>query len=105
MLMIRLHREGKKNANTFRLVVTEKQNAAKGKFMEIVGFYNPALKTKKFEAERINYWISKGAQVSDTAHNLLVSEGIIKSPKKLVKIRKKPATTETKTASASTKTA
>lgn len=88
MLIIRLHREGKKNSATFRIVVTEKQNAAKGKFLEILGSYNPHLNSKIFKKERINYWLSKGAKTSDTAHNLLVSAGIIKGPKKTIKIKK-----------------
>src|SRR3989338_6609047 len=72
MLIIRLHREGKKNSASFRVVVTEKQNAAKGKFLEILGSYDPHLNSKIFKKERINYWLSKGAKTSDTAHNLLV---------------------------------
>lgn len=88
MLIIRLHREGKKNSATFRIVVTEKQNAAKGKFLEILGSYNPHLNSKIFKKERINHWLSKGAKTSDTAHNLLVSAGIIKGPKKTIKIKK-----------------
>lgn len=89
MLIIRLHREGRKNENTFRVVVTEKQNAAKGKFLEILGFYDPRLKSKKLNAERIAHWISKGAKTSDTVHNLLVSSGMIPGPKKAIKIKKK----------------
>ena len=88
MLIIRLHREGKKNSASFRVVVTEKQNAAKGKFLEILGSYDPHLNSKIFKKERINYWLSKGAKTSDTAHNLLVSAGIIKGPKKTTKIKK-----------------
>lgn len=91
MLIIRLHREGRKNANAFRVVVTEKQNAAKGKFLEILGFYDPGLKSKKLNAERIAYWLSKGAKTSATAHNLLVSSGVIAGPKRAIKIKKKAA--------------
>lgn len=98
MLTIRLQRVGKKNQPAFRLVLTEKTNPVKGKFQEILGSYNPRLKTKKLEGERIKYWISKGAQVSATAHNLLVNEGLVSGakvkawrPKKKEKGEEKPA--------------
>ncbi len=81
MITIRLHRVGKKNQASFRLVLTEKSAPAKGKAIEILGHYNPRLKTKALKAERIKYWLSKGAQTSATVHNLLVSEKIISGPK------------------------
>lgn len=78
MLMIRLFRIGRKNQPSYKVVVTEKTNApARGRFVEEVGFYNPLTKEKKFNAERIKYWISVGAQLSDTIHNMLVKEKII----------------------------
>ena len=81
MLVIRLTRIGKRNQPTFRVVLTEKKNPVKGKFIEILGSYNPRLKTKALKAERIKYWLSKGAQPSATLHNMLVSENIISGPK------------------------
>lgn len=81
MLVIRLTRVGKKNQPSFRVVLTEKTNPVRGKFIEILGNYNPRLKTKALKAERIKYWLSKGAQPSATVHNLLVSENIISGPK------------------------
>ena len=81
MLVIRLTRIGKKNQPTFRVVLAEKREAVKGKFIEILGNYNPRLKTKAFKTERIKYWISKGAQASPTVHNMLVSENIVSGPK------------------------
>jgi len=81
MLTIRLSRVGKKNQPAFRLVLTEKQNPVKGKFQEILGSYNPRLKTKSLKGERIKYWLSKGAQLSATVHNLLVNEGILAAKK------------------------
>lgn len=80
--MVRLQRTGRKNEAQFRLVLTEKQNAAKsGKFQEILGYYNPKLSVFKAEGERIKYWVSQGAQVSPTAHNFLVSQNIIEGKK------------------------
>jgi small subunit ribosomal protein S16 len=102
MLKIRLTRKGKKNSAFFRVVVAEHTAPIKGKFLENLGFLNPHTKEKEFKADRIKYWIEKGAQCSDTVHNLLVSNNIISGPKKAVKIKKKPVdekkTEETKPA-------
>jgi len=94
MLVIRFLRIGKKNQPSFRIVVTEKRTSPKGrKFLEILGFYNPRTKEKRLNAERIKYWLSVGAKLSPSVHNLLIEEKIIKEKKiashKLSK--KKPA--------------
>jgi len=81
MLVIRLTRTGKKNQPSYRVVVTEKTNPVKGKFLEILGHYTPRLKQNSLDVERVKYWISKGAQVSDTVHNLLVNEKVIDKAK------------------------
>lgn len=81
MLKIRLQRTGKKNAASYRIVLAEHTSPPKGKFIEILGSYNPRLKQKAFKAERIQHWISKGAQVSPTVHNLLIDEKIIQGEK------------------------
>jgi len=90
MLKIRLTRRGKKNNAFFRIVVAEHTSPIKGGFLEVLGFLNPHTKEKSFKADRIEYWIGKGAQCSDTVHNLLVSNNVIKGPKRAVKLRKKP---------------
>ena len=78
MLVIRFLRVGKKNQPVFKIVVTDKRNPPRGgRFAEQVGFYNPLTKEKNLKGERIKYWLSVGAQPSDTVHNLLVSEKII----------------------------
>ena len=87
MLKIRLTRRGKKNSAFFRVVVAEHTSPIKGKFLENLGFLNPHTKEKEFKADRIKYWIEKGAQCSDTVHNLLVSNGVVDGPKKAVKIK------------------
>ncbi len=89
MLKIRLTRRGKKNKAFFRVVVAEHTSPIKGKFLENLGFLNPHTKEKEFKADRIKYWIEKGAQCSDTVHNLLVSNGVIGGPKRAVKLKKK----------------
>lgn len=82
MLVIRLSRVGRKNDPSFRVVLQEKQRAPSGKAVEYLGSYNARLKQKSFKADRIKYWISEGAQVSDTVHNLLVDEKIIELAKR-----------------------
>ncbi len=100
--MIRLSRVGKIKQPTYRLIVSEKSKDTRGKYLEILGTYNPRSNpaTVKFDAERIKYWMSKGAQPSDTVHNLLVDQKIITTAKR--KIWTVPKTKEdTKPAEAS----
>lgn len=93
MLKIRLQRIGRKNDPSFRAVLTDSKNAAKsGKFLEIIGSYNPKAGVAKFDAEKVKFWISKGAQVSETMHNFLVSQKIIEGKKKNVLSKKSPTT-------------
>lgn len=102
MLMIRLQRVGRTNDASFRIVVTEKERAAKtGGFLEVVGSYDPRRDSRSVKADRVTYWISKGAQVSPTLHNLLVSEKIISGKKVNVLPKKKPIAKEGATAPAS----
>ena len=92
MLIIRLIRTGKKNAPSFRIILIEKTASPKsGKFLEILGSYNPRSKETNLKKERIKYWLTQGVQISETVHNLLVKREIIKGPKikKKIKVRKK----------------
>ncbi len=84
MLTIRLQRNGKKNQPSYRLIISEKAKATNSSVLEYLGYYQPASKNKtiNFDKERILYWISKGAQTSDTVNNLLIKEGIIEGNKK-----------------------
>lgn len=92
MLTIRLQRTGRKNVPTFRVVLTEKQNGPKsGRFLEVLGSYDPRGKGKPvIDAERASYWLSKGAQVSDTMYNFLVDAKVISGKKKNVLPKKSP---------------
>lgn len=82
MLKIRLQRVGRKNIPTFRVVLTESQNSTKsGKYLEVLGNYDPVHKTKALDGERIKYWISKGAQTSETMNNFLINEKVISGKK------------------------
>ncbi|MDD5621472.1 MAG: 30S ribosomal protein S16 [Candidatus Pacebacteria bacterium] len=82
MLIIRFLRTGKKHQPSFKIVVVQKEKSAKaGSFLEDLGFFNPLLDKVSLKKERILYWISKGASVSDTARNLLIKNGVIKGKK------------------------
>ena len=82
MLSIRLQRVGRRNKPFYKIIVVEKTSGPKsGKFVEKVGFYDPIQKTRVINGERVKYWISVGAQVSDTLNNFLVSEKIIEGKK------------------------
>ena len=73
MLVIRMRKMGSKKRPFFRVVVTDSRIARDSSFVEIVGHYNPRTKPAKVEIdrERINHWIGKGAQLSDTVRTLL----------------------------------
>ncbi len=89
MLMIRLQRIGRKNIATFRIVLTESQNSAKsGRYAEILGSYDPVHKVKEVNAERVKYWMGKGAQLSDTMRNFLIEKKSIDGKKLNVLPRK-----------------
>ena len=95
MLKIRLQRIGRKNDAAFRVVLTDSKNSTKsGKFLELLGTYNPKALNKKtrtnFINDRIKYWLSQGAKLSDTMHNFLVRDKVIEGKKINVLPKKKP---------------
>ena len=91
MNIIRLQRRGRKNDPSFRVIVVDSKSAAKsGRYHEMVGSYDPRVDRIELKADRIKYWMDNGAQVSDTVHNLLVSQKII-SAKKINVLPKKTA--------------
>ncbi|HEU5409619.1 MAG TPA: 30S ribosomal protein S16 [Candidatus Acidoferrales bacterium] len=71
--MIRLSRIGKKKQPAYRVVVIEKTRPRDGRFVEIVGTYDPLKKPAavKLDAERIKYWLGCGAQPSETVRSFL----------------------------------
>lgn len=81
MVRIRLRRHGAKGQPTYRIVVTDSQKPRDGRFIEILGHYNPRTDpaTFKVEAERAQYWLSVGAQPSDAVRRLLVKTGVLTS--------------------------
>ena len=73
MVAIRLRRAGSKKRPFFRVVVTDSRAARDSSFVEILGHYNPRSKPAiiKIDRERVDYWISKGAQPSDSVRTLI----------------------------------
>lgn len=91
MLTIRLQRRGRKNDPSFRVILVEAKRAAKtGNVNEILGFYDARTSNINLKGDRITYWISQGVTVSDTVHNLLVSNKVIEGKKINVLPRKSP---------------
>jgi small subunit ribosomal protein S16 len=84
MLTIRLQRIGKRKQPYYRLIISEKGRDTQAKSLEILGNYGPTEvpKVLSLNVDRIKYWLSVGAQTSNTIHNLFVREGIIKADKK-----------------------
>lgn len=73
MVAIRLRRAGSKKRPFFRVVVTDSRAARDSSFVEIIGHYNPRTRPAlvTVDAERVAYWISKGAQPSDSVRTLM----------------------------------
>lgn len=86
MLTIRFARVGKKNKAQFKIMLQEHTIAPGGRHIEILGSYDPHSKGTVLKEDRIKYWISKGAQMSDTAYNLFLKNGIISGDKRKVKV-------------------
>ena len=73
MLMIRLSRTGARKQPQYRVVVIEKERARNGRPVETVGTYNPRTSPASIELkrERIDYWVSKGAKMSDRVSKIV----------------------------------
>lgn len=100
--MIRLQRTGRKHEPTFRVVLTDSKNGPKsGKYLKNLGWYDSRLENdakKQLNIEEIKGWMSKGAKLSMTLHNFLVSSKVIEGkklnalPKKTVQKKEVEAT-------------
>jgi small subunit ribosomal protein S16 len=78
MLRIRLRRVGRKHDPSYQLIVAEKGRGPQtGDYVEKVGTYDARSDEYELKGERIEYWMSEGAQPTDTVHNLLVKAGIV----------------------------
>lgn len=97
MLKMRLQRVGRKNDPSYRIIVTDSRRGPKsGKHVDLLGSHNPRLHVTQIDGEKAKEWISKGVQVSDTVHNLLVSHKIIEGKKINALPRKSPIISEKK---------
>ena len=79
MVKIRLRRMGAKKQPTYRFVVADSRSPRDGKFIEILGHYNPRTepKTLEVDAEKAKQWLAKGAQPSETVRRLFAEKGIM----------------------------
>ena len=87
-VVLRLKRTGAKNNSCFRIVAMDRKSARNGKAIEELGFYDPRHKDEKCNLERAQYWLSVGAQPSDTVKAIVkrAQDGVklsdrVKTPK------------------------
>lgn len=89
MIIIRFQPVGKKHQKIFRIVLQEKRSKLSGKIIKKLGWWDPRLKKGEFNKDLINFYIQKGAQVSDSVWNLLINKKIIQGEKRKITIRNK----------------
>lgn len=79
MVRIRLRRVGMKGQPSYRIVAAEKEKQRDGRFLEILGFYNPRTEpsTVEVKEDRIYHWLKNGAQPSDTVTKILGYTGVL----------------------------
>lgn len=79
MLRIRLRRVGKKKAPAYRIVVADSRSPRDGKFIEVLGLYDPLTDpvTVNVDGEKLRDWVSKGAQPSETVERLMRNAGVL----------------------------
>ncbi len=79
MVKLRLQRFGSNKKPYYRVVAAESSNPRDGRFIEVVGTYNPITEpaTVKIDEEKALSWLAKGAKPTDTVRNLLSNEGIM----------------------------
>jgi small subunit ribosomal protein S16 len=98
---IRLRRVGKKKKPAYRLVVTDSQSPRDGRFIEIVGIYQPLTNpaVTKVKNDRIVYWLNNGAKPSDTVRSILVKSGVMRQfAESKPSVKKEPKLEEQSTA-------
>lgn len=91
MLAIKLQRIGKKSQASFRVIVQEKRTKLQGRSTEDLGWANPRTDRYEVNKERAAYWLTMGAQPTDTAWNLLVKAGVVRGAKRAVHGKSKGA--------------
>ena len=91
MLALKLQRIGKKHQPSYRVVVAERRSKLIAPPIEDLGSYSVMTKKAHLKADRVAHWLGVGAQPSVTVQNLLVREGLVKTPKVAVKMNKPKA--------------
>jgi small subunit ribosomal protein S16 len=86
MLKIKMARFGKKKQPTYRLIINEAGRDTYGNVLENLGNYDPKFKKLEVKADRVKYWISVGAQMTDTVNNLLIAHKVIEG--KMISVSK-----------------
>lgn len=86
MVRIRLRRMGAKKKPTYRIVVTHKQAPRDGRFIEVIGTYNPHTEPEdvKVESDRVRHWLSVGAQPSESVERILRRLELVDEKGKLI---------------------
>ena len=79
MVTIRMRRHGAKKSPFYRMVVIDSHSARDGRALEVVGHYDPKTQpeTLRVDRERIDHWVGRGAQLSDTVRSLLARQPIV----------------------------
>lgn len=79
MIKLRLRRMGAKRQPSYRIVAAESRSPRDGRFIEVIGFYNPKTDpaTVRVDAERAKYWLDHGAQPTDTVRHILMRTGVL----------------------------
>ena len=79
MVRLRSQRYGSKKNPFYRIVATDSRNPRDGRYIEVVGTYNPLTNpaTIKFDTEKVMKWLKAGAKPTDTVKSLLTKEGLI----------------------------
>jgi len=76
MVRIRLTRTGKKNEPSYRVVISPQREKRETRFLELIGNYSPKTKVFNVKEDRVKYWLSVGAQPSETVKFLLSKKGL-----------------------------
>ena len=86
MVAIRLRRTGKTKQPSYRVVIADKRSPRDGKFIEIIGHYNPIRQPKELviDADRARYWLGVGAQPSEVVVRLLKQTNVLDASGKVI---------------------
>ncbi len=96
MLKIRLQRIGRRNNPSYRIVAVDSRSAAKkGNPVALLGTCDTIRKKTTIDKDRVLYWMSQGAQVSDTVHNILITNNVLEGRKRNALPKKHPIASAT----------